>query len=129
MRQFPLEKEIFMKKTKLILSALIALSILAGTVLTACADPEYTVVYEITGQPIVAASVIYYNETGGMVHLTDVNIPWSHTMTVSGKNINLSCSATILSGKGTYIAKIYVNGTEKTYSSSNSYPIAIYVIK
>jgi hypothetical protein len=117
-------------KTPFFLSVLLIGAVLAF-VFTACAnnnkddiDKEYTVKYEITGPATVATSVGYKNATGGTDDLKNVNIPWSHTITVSGKNIGLFLAAGFgISNENTYTAKIYVDGSTKA-SSSGTYSVS-----
>jgi len=122
-----------MKKTKLIFTALIALSFLAVLAFSGCSvtDEEYTVKYEIIG-PATSAFIHYYNESGKEEFFLD-NIPWEKTITVSGKDIFLYCSATRSSWyENTHTANIYVNGTLKatdTVINNSSGPIAYYRLK
>jgi len=122
-----------MKKTKIFLSALVALSVLAIMTLSACAkpDPEYTVKYEITG-PATTASFIRFSHETGIDQIDNVNIPWEKTMTITipAKYVfSASCGAAFAySNTGTYTAKIYVNGTEKAKSSATSSVSASYII-
>jgi len=78
-----------MKKTKIFLSALVALSILAIIAFSGCSDPEkeYTVKYEITG-PSNTASISFRNENGNIDEIID-NIPWEKTITITKKMIIL----------------------------------------
>jgi hypothetical protein len=119
-----------MKKSKtlsVLFPALVALSIMTAFAFSACGgDPEYTVKYEITGPECVADSVEYKNSTRNSDELTNVSIPWSHTIIVSGKYITLTCSAYFgLHNTNTYTARIYVNGKEVSSSSSSSSGVSV----
>jgi hypothetical protein len=121
-----------MKKSKSLLvpSVLIAMCLLAAVTLSGCGDPEYTVKYEITGPAMVASYVLYKNSTGGWDQPINVNIPWSYTMTVSGKLISLGCSVHLpYSNTDTYTAKIFVNGKEEKSSSGTTSVSAAHVIQ
>ena len=109
-----------MKKKNLILSALFAMSILAVLAFSGCEEPnpDYTVKYEITGPATVASFVMYRNETGNTDQIDNVNIPWSKTITIKGKDKFASCGAGfVYSNNETYNAKIYINGKQKATSS------------
>jgi len=122
-----------MKKKNLIFLAFVALSVLAIISFSGCTepDPEYTVKYEITGPATVASLVVYYNSTNGTTQINDVNIPWSLTVTISGKNIPAGFSAGLKnSNASTYTANVYVNGQLKASSSSTSEFVSVnYVIQ
>jgi len=117
------------KKTLFILSVLCIGTVLT-LICTACASPtsstkDYTVKYEITGPAAVAFSLSYKNSTGGTDTLNNVNIPWSKTVTVSGKNISLILVAGFdVSNENTYTTKIYVNG-KQVASSSGTYAVSV----
>jgi hypothetical protein len=99
-----------------------ALSLLAVLAFSGCEepDPEYTVKYEITGPATVAKKVYYKNETNSFDTLYDVQIPWTKTITITGKKY-IECSF-IISGNNTnvYTLNLYVNGIIKKTASSNS---------
>jgi len=115
-----------MKKTKIFLSALVALSILAIITLSVCADPEHSVKYELTGPAnTIAKTIRYTNESGKEDELTNINIPWSKTITVKGKIVGVGFIAMGLSGNGTYTAKIYVNGTQQAANTSTTSNAAV----
>jgi Mycobacterium membrane protein. len=121
-----------MKKTKIFLSALVALSILAIMAFPACSEPEkeYTVKYEITG-PATTASFIQFSHETGRDQIDNVNIPWEKTMTFTiPKNyvFTASCGAAFREDTETYTAKIYVNGTEKAKSTGTTTVSATYII-
>jgi hypothetical protein len=123
------------KKSLFILSVLLVGTVLA-LVFTACAndnkddiDKEYTVKYEITGPATVASFVLYRNSTGGLVQIDDVNIPWSYTITVSGKGkqyISVSCGVGLpYSNKDTYTTNLYINGKlEQSSSGTNTVTVS-----
>jgi uncharacterized lipoprotein YehR (DUF1307 family) len=115
-------------KTLLVLLILIAMSLLAAITLTGCGDPEYDVKYEVTGPNTVADYVIYFNSSGALDTIDNVTIPWSYTMTVSGKNIGVGCGFTIYHSTNTYTAKVYVNGKEVKSSSGTNHGNATHVI-
>jgi len=107
-----------MKKTKIFLSALVALSILAIITLSVCADPEYTVKYELTGKAGTPFSITYTNETGNRDEI-NANIPWEKTIIVKGKNtyVGFLATSSSSSASGNYTGKIYVNGKEQASST------------
>jgi len=111
-----------MKKTKLILSALIALSVLAVLAFSGCSepDPEYTVKYEITGPATVMRTIIFYNETGALDTLSNVTIPWTKTIIIKGSHKPAGCGFTTNTNSNNYTANIYVNGKLIKTASSNS---------
>lgn len=109
-----------MKKKTSLLSVLVALSILAVMVLSACEDPdpEYTVKYEITGPSSTINSVIYYNEVGNVETIHNVSVPWEKTLKVSGREINVGLGfVASYNITNTYTATIYVDG--KVFKSAN----------
>jgi len=129
-----------MKKTKIFLSALVVLSILAIIAFSGCsesdsdADSKYTVKYEITGPATTALFIQFLNETGNMITINDVNIPWEKTIIIAKDrtgHIGASCSAGFgSSNTNTYTAKIYLDGTEKSSATSSaSGVVATYQIK
>ena len=114
-------------KKSLILSVLLIGAVLA-LLCTACAgadeekDKEYTVKYEVTGPATVANSLTYENATGGHDQKNNVNIPWSYTFNVSGKNIGLHLFTNFgVSNENTYTTNIYVNGKLEKSSSGIGY--------
>jgi hypothetical protein len=118
---FPYE-EILMKKTKLIITALFALNVMAVLMFSGCEkpDPEYTIKYEITGPATVAKTIYYTNETNSYDNLNDVQIPWTKTITIIGKKY-IECSFIIPGNSiNSYTLNLYVNGNIKKTASSNS---------
>jgi len=119
-----------MKKSNLILFALIALSVLSVASLTGCPEPGHDVKYTVTGPSSIVDHIIYFNETGAMDTIYNVQIPWEKTISVSGKNIGVGCSFTKYSGSGydTYIYTVYVDGKMVKQASGPSTASATYVI-
>jgi hypothetical protein len=83
-------------------------------------EQENTVKYEITGPATFAKKVYYTNETNSFDTLYDVQIPWTKTITITGKKY-IECSF-IIPGNSTnsYTLNLYVNGVLKETDSSNS---------
>jgi len=114
-----------MKKSKLILPALFALSIWAIITFSGCKhpdpDPEYTIKYEITGPTgTIVSTVIYFNETEAADTLSDVTIPWTKTIIVKGSHKRTGCGFSNYLNTNTYTCVIYVNEREVKRASSNS---------
>jgi hypothetical protein len=111
-----------MKKTKLIITFFFVLSLFVVLTFSACEqlEPEYTVKYEITGPATVAKTVYYTNETNSYDTLNNVQIPWTKTITITGKKY-IECSF-IIPGNNTnlYTLNLYVNDIIKKTASSNS---------
>jgi len=117
-----------MKKSNLILLALIALSIVA-LIFTACGVLPHTVKYEVTGPSSTVDHIIYYNETGAMNTIYNVQIPWEKEFSVSGKNIPIGGGFTKYSSTDTYTFTIYVDGKKVKYASGQGTASATDVIK
>ena len=120
-----------MKKKNLIFTALFALSVLAVLAFSGCSepDPEYTIMYEITG-PESPALIWYRNEELKQVNITDT-IPWSKTIIVTGKDIFLKCETTpyYSNNDKKYTVNIYVNGSLKATDTASHLPSTSYTIK
>jgi len=118
-----------MKNTKLIFTALIALSFLAVLAFSGCSDTdrEYTVKYEITGPEIdeVVINFTNLNKTNHTLKTESIidKIPWEKTVVFSGysvvKNLYIYCSAGSLNWNKNYTVNIYVDGVLKATKSSN----------
>jgi len=110
-----------MKKTKIVLTALFAMSILAVLAFSGCTDKEtehtYNVKYVITGDVSAADSIAYINETNDVTIINNVPLPWTKTLTIKsffGVGFNGDCSS------GTLTASIYIDDKlEKTASGSH----------
>ena len=111
-----------MKKTRLFLTVIFVMSILAVLSFSGCEefDLDYTTVkYEITGPAIVAFLIQYRDGSGRVFSINDVNIPWSKTITFKGKS-NPGFSVHFNnSSSNTYTAKVYVNGKVKDSSTGS----------
>jgi hypothetical protein len=123
-----------MKKTKLIFNILIALSLLAVLLFSGCSepDPEYTVKYEITGPESESSALIRFtNETGKQEELLSDNLPWSKTITVTGKKIQLKCEVVPdykNDNNKKYTVNIYVDNSLKATKTGSSFISASYLI-
>jgi len=110
-----------MKKTRLFLTVIFAMSILAVLSFSGCeeTDPDYTVKYEITGPAAVAFLIQYRDGSGRVFSINNVNIPWSKALTFKG-NSNPSFSVHLNnSSYNKYTAKVYVNGKVKDSSTGS----------
>ena len=110
-----------MKKTRLFLTVVFAMSILAVLSFSGCEefDPDYTVKYEITGPATVAYLIQYRDGSGRVNTINKINIPWSKALTFKGNsNPSFSVHFDNTSFK-TYTAKIYVNGKVKDSSTGS----------
>ena len=111
-----------MKKTVLLgLLAIMLVFFLGGCE----SEKSFEVKYEITGPAITSNYVMYFTGNGtDNIQTNNVPIPWSHTFTVTlGKNetVGIGCSAGLpYSNTDSYIARIYVNGSQKASSTSSS---------
>jgi len=119
-----------MKKSNFILLSLIAVIVLAVASLTGCEDPEpeYNVKYEVTGPDSTVDHIIYFNETGAIDTINNIQIPWEKSFSVSGKNIGVGCSFTKYSSTDTYTVTIYVDGKMVKQASGPSTASATYLI-
>jgi len=117
-----------MKKSNLILLALIALSIVA-LVFTACGVLPHTVKYEVTGPSSTVGSITYYNETGASDTINNVQIPWEKTISVSGKTISTYVSVMTSNSSSTYTCTIYVDGKMVKQSSGTYYVSAAHAFR
>jgi len=112
-----------MKKTKLIFTALITLSVLVVLEFSGCDAPEYIVKYELTG-PSTSAYITFTNENGKNETILFMDdFPWEKTVIFSGysivKDLYIKCSADLYPWYGMiHTVNIYVNGTLKATDSS-----------
>jgi hypothetical protein len=83
-----------------------------------CGGPEEAIVeYKVTGTCEVA-SIICYNETGGMDHIKNVFLPWSRKMKLK-PGATLSISANNEMPYGSITITVYINDRQVKEITSN----------
>ena len=106
-------------KKKSVFLVLLALIALAGLMFASCGSKTRTVKYEVTGSPATTAVIVYYNESGSPVTLSNASVPWSREVVLQDGVVAVGFGWTITSSSGTYTGKIYVNGKEEKSATTN----------
>ena len=88
----------------------------AGVAVNNAAHVNHTVVYSVTGSgqanDITYATLQQGSGQNGEAQVTNVNLPWTKTITASGLFTSFSVSATVGSGGGTVTCTITEDGQQ-----------------